>query len=486
MKRTINILIFIILSSGLLVSKNLTLHDYDNPSASHILDMEIIDNLLIVSGMLGGIEFYDISNREVLNHLANLQLSGGGGGGGAKPNCIVATGDYAYVTTTQGLGIIDISNPNNPQYLGIVSGTNAYILENLDIYENFLAVAAHEDGVLFYDISEPSEPEHIYTLNTVNAWAVQMEAFPNHPNYEFVIYVADHNSIYTLAYMYYNDHHDFSPIDSIFLNSGLSAYKDIAFGDGLVYFAKGTDGVDVYQTSGTMSFESYTFDCDMHVPCYLDTYDTSVLANRIAVFEDKLAVSDWDDVEILGWNGYDLEQVGFKSTTRRTMAIATKDNYIYSGEWASVQIFEYGEIDGSDIDLDTYELNYPYVENGDSYTMSVDVSNNGNQLLSIVDAYTTNNEFSYTQLNNLNPGETQSVDITYTANSINSSGSYRIFSNDEDEYQIICETNGNINGANVGDDAPDFELDVIANGSGTFRLSDHVGQIVVLAFFSPN
>ena len=63
---------------------NLTMHDYDNPSATHILDAEIIDDVLIISGMLGGIEFYDISNREVLNHLSNLQISGGGGGSGGS------------------------------------------------------------------------------------------------------------------------------------------------------------------------------------------------------------------------------------------------------------------------------------------------------------------------------------------------------------------------------------------------------------------
>ena len=66
---------------NLLIPKNLTLHDYDNPSATHILDVEIVNNLLIVSGMLGGVEFYDISNREVLNHISTLQISGGGGGG---------------------------------------------------------------------------------------------------------------------------------------------------------------------------------------------------------------------------------------------------------------------------------------------------------------------------------------------------------------------------------------------------------------------
>ena len=468
-------------------SKNLILHDYDNPSASHILDATIQDDLLIVSGMIGGIEFYDISNPQNLNHLNNLQLSSGGGGGGTKPNCIVASGNYAYVTTNQGLGVINISNPSNPQYLGIVSGTNGYSLENLDVYENFLAVAAHEDGVLFYDISNPSNPEYITTVGTVNAWAIKMEESPNHPNYEFVIYIADGESIYTVSYMYYNNSHSFSGIDNIILDS---AVKDIAYSNGLVYFAKGTGGVDVYQTEGTLSFSiddyNYTFDCSMHVPCYLDNYNTSVLANRIDTFNNKLAVSDWDDVEILEWDGENFNLVGFKNTTRRTMAIATKDNYIYSAEWASVQIFEYGEINGPDLDLSTYELNYPYVENGESYTMSFDVTNNGNQTLNIIDAYTTNNEFLYSELNNLNPGVTQTIDITYTANSNNSSGSYRIFSNDEDESEIICETNGNINGANIGDIAPDFNLDIIANGSGNFQLSDYIDKVVVLAFFAPN
>ena len=168
------------------------------------------------------------------------------------------------------------------------------------------------------------------------------------------------------------------------------------------------------------------------------------------------------------------------------MAIATKGNYIYSAEWASIQVFEYGEVVGSDVDLSTYELNYPFVENGESYTLSLDVINNGNQVLNVIDAYTTNNEFTYTSLNNLLPGESQTIDVTYTANSNNSSGSYRIFSNDPDEEQLICETNGNINGANVGDIAPNFNLPIIANGSGSFELSDYLGKVVVLAFFAPN
>jgi len=336
---------------------------------------------------------------------------------------------------------------------------------------------------LFYDISNPSNPVYIDTFQTINAWAVQLEPFPNHPNYDFVIYVADSDHVAVGTYMYYNNQHNFTPIDNIFLES---AVKDIAYNNGFVYFAKGTGGVDIFQTEGTYQVEDNTLNCSMHVPCFLDNYNTSVLANRLSVFNDKLAVSDWDDIEILEWNGLILEKVGFKNTTRRTMAVATKDNFIYSGEWASVQILEYGEIQGSDIDLNTYELNYPYVEYGSSYTMNLNVTNNGSEILEIVDAYATNSEFSYSNLYNLDPGQTQIINITYTADSNNSSGSYRIYSNDDDESEIICETNGNINGANIGESAPDFELNIIGNGSGTFRLSDYLDKIVVLAFFAPN
>ena len=58
---------------------NLTFSDYHNPTAHHILDAEVIDDILIISAMVQGIEFYDISNSGDLNHLTNFSLSSGGG-----------------------------------------------------------------------------------------------------------------------------------------------------------------------------------------------------------------------------------------------------------------------------------------------------------------------------------------------------------------------------------------------------------------------
>ena len=70
------------------------------------------------------------------------------------------------------------------------------------------------------------------------------------------------------------------------------------------------------------------------------------MANRITSFDGGIAISDWDDVDVVQWNGSELEHVGYKNTGNRTMAITAKDNFIFSAEWASVQVFEFGEISG--------------------------------------------------------------------------------------------------------------------------------------------
>ena len=61
----------------------------------------------------------------------------------------------------------------------------------------------------------------------------------------------------------------------------------------------------------------------------------------------------------------------------------------------------------------------------------------------------------------------------------------RITSNDPDESEIEVLVVGNYEGGIVGLDGPDFTLPIVANGSGDFTLSDHLGQIVVIAFFAP-
>ena len=438
---------------------NLTLSDYHNPTANHFLDAKIIGNTLIASGMVQGIEFYDISNPGELNHQANFRF--GQGQQGAKSNCVTGYGDYAYFTTSNGLYVVDISDASNPINLGRVSNTSNYILENLDTDGNIVAVAAHEDGVKLFNLLSPNELSLSSTIECNNAWAVAIN--------NDLLFVADESDIRIVNISIINDPNLLEVI------SVSNAIKDIIVDQNMLYVALGSDGVAIYQIS----------DNSLN---YLDTYNTNTLANRLSAFNGKVAVADWDDVEVLEWNGSELNLVGYKNTGNRTMAIAADvNNYIYSVEWASVQSFEYGQIDGPDIDLNTWELNYPYVNSGSSFTLSLEVTNNGNQLLSISDNYTTNSEFEIINpLLDLQPGSSQIIEIVYNATNSNASGAYRIYSNDPDEGEIICETNGNIDGANIGEPAPDFNLSYIANGNGNFQLSDYLGQVVVVAFFAPN
>ena len=334
----------------------------------------------------------------------------------------------------------------------------------MDILNNILAVAAHEDGVLLYDISSPSNPGFITSIDTNNAWTVYME--------NSTIFIGDESELILYSLNEINNQ-----VDYMLTLDMPNSIKDIV-GDnyGTLYVALGTDGVMALNLGTDFT------------PSIIDTHNTTSLANRLDMLDGKVAVSDWDDVEVLNWNlsSESLVKVGYKNTTRRTMAIATKDNFIFSAEWNSVQVFEYGEIEGADLDLNTYELNFPYVEIGNSYTMPFEVTNNGNSVLEFGNIFTTNLEFSVSDFTSLMPGESQIIDVTYTATENNASGGLRIWSNDEDESDIVCETNGNIDGANIGVAAPDFELEIVANGEGAYRLSDHLGEIVVLAFFAPS
>ena len=453
-------IVILFLLSATMFGLNLSITDLDDPIANHILDAEVVGDVLIVSAMVQGIEFYDISNPETLNHFTNFTLSQGGMGGGVNSNCVRASDGMAYFTSSNGIYKVNISNPSSPQNLGNIPNTSNLILENLDIEDNTMAVCAHTDGVLLFDISNPSSPIRITTIETGNAWAVALK--------NQIAYIADSQNILIVDVTNLEEP---LTLGSILTSNSI---KDVAESDGFLYVALGSDGVDIYSLE------------DPNSPQFLDNYNTTTLAHRISPFGNKIAVADWDDIEVLEWNGEALNQVGFKNTTKRTMGIATKEGFIYSAEWASVHILEFGEVSGPDLDLSTSELNYNYTNPGETSSLSLEVFNNGHETLIINDNYTTDPQFVIINpLTQLLPGESQIVEIVYNASNTNASGSYRIYSNDPDELEIICETNGNIDGANVGQPAPDFTLEYVANGSGSFTLSEHLSQIIVLAFFSP-
>jgi len=432
------------------------------------MDVEIIGDIMIIPGNLDGYDFYDISNPTNPTLITNFEVPMGNR---SLPGLWVSAADsVAYFTcrTRQdGSAIVNFSDPSNPEHIGSlsVSGTNINnpSFEGSDIYGEMLVVAAHEDGILVYDISDPINPELNYSRSCENAWTV---AFldSNHiaiGNGEFGVILEEISCIID------------SCDGSSFLTQG--SVKDLEVQDGLLFIAEGSHGISVYDIS------------NINEPVLLDQFDTQGLANKIAVFDsNKIAVSDWLDVKVLEWTGESLELIGYKSTGKRTMAIGARDSVIYSAEWQHLQTFSFGEIEEADLDISSWDISFPALETGESDTFDLLVENNGQFPLGFSPPFLNHNDFHTLNFPEyIEPGDTALAQIIYTKSNQNASGVLRITSNDPDESEIEVLLVGNYDGGIVGLDAPDFTLPITANGSGDFTLSDHLGQIVVIAFFAP-
>ena len=452
----------------LCLAKNLTLEHRINPPNRELMDVEIFGDIMIIPGNLDGYDFYDISDPLDPTIITNFQIPMNNR---SLPGLWVSASDsiayFTFRTRQQGSAIVDFSDPYDPVHIGSLSisgtGLDNPSFEGSDIFEDLLAVAVHEDGVLLYDITDPSEPDLILQRPCENAWTV---AFIDSNNY--VIGNSDHGIILEE----FNCESD-SCDGSSFITQG--AVKDLIVMDSLLFIAEGSHGVSVYNIS------------DIEQPTFLDQFDTPGLSNKIALFDtNKIAVSDWLDVKILEWVDGSLELVGYKSTGKRTMAIGAKDSIVYSAEWQHLQTFSYGEIEEADIDINSWDISYPILEDGQSDTFELAIENNGLFPLGLSPPFINHSDFQTLNFPEyLEPGDTAFSDIIYTRSEQNASGILRITSNDPDESEVEVLLVGNYEGGIVGLTAPDFTLPVAANGSGEFTLSDHLGQIVVIAFFAP-
>ncbi len=457
--------IFIILSS--IAGKNLIVHGRYDPQNRELLDVKFSGNTMIITGNLNGTEFYDISDSLNPIHLANLEIPFGNQNR-ALPNFIAAISDtILYLSSRQrGIAIVNISDPSNPQYIDMVTqpaGSN-YSYDGLTVRDSILYAAAHEHGVILFNISSPELPTYYGQINTENAWGTAFfDSLLIIMDGEFgfkIMNIADLSNPITIA--------------DVFTEG---ATKDMALDGDHLNVAMGSDGIARYDLS------------DPSDPQLLATYNSAGFANRIALFNGKIAVSEWLDVKILEYNGSEIELVGYKNTGYRTMAINTKGNVIYSAEWRHLQVLEYGSISGPDLDLSSHDISFPEINIGEQDTMLLYLTNNGSELLVFDYDYFSHADFSTsTELNTLAAGDSIVVDIIYTKSGQNATGVYNIPSNDPDESQLSCDILGNYDGVNVGMTAPDFTLPIAANGTGNFNLNQHwssAGEIVVIAFFSP-
>ena len=123
------------------------------------------------------------------------------------------------------------------------------------------------------------------------------------------------------------------------------AAKDVSIVGDIVFVAVGAGGVDMFDVT------------NIEDPVFLTNYNTSGYASRVSANDSLVAVSDWDDIEIIRWdNSPRLELAGIKKTGGRVMAAAMDDPLVYSAEWGRLMVYEYGPVAGPDLDLSHHEF----------------------------------------------------------------------------------------------------------------------------------
>ena len=144
----IQIILTIIITLDFTIAKNLTLHNRYNPQNRELLDVKFSGNTMIITGNLNGTEFYDISDLEIPFGNQNRAL----------PNFIAAISDSILYLSSRhrGIAIANISDPSNPQYIGMVTepSNSNYSYDGLTVRDTILFASAHEHGVILFNIYE--------------------------------------------------------------------------------------------------------------------------------------------------------------------------------------------------------------------------------------------------------------------------------------------------------------------------------------------
>ena len=133
---------------------------YKDNETSQTHGVDVQGDLAFIVGYRKGLRIIDISDKRNPILLGNYGESGNG---------VVVSGEYAYIFDGyDAFEIIDITNTSNPNRVGFISNFNCSPLDALHIHGNFAFIAS-SCGIEVIDISNPTHPESIKKYDTIYA-----------------------------------------------------------------------------------------------------------------------------------------------------------------------------------------------------------------------------------------------------------------------------------------------------------------------------
>jgi len=383
---------------------------------------------------------------------------------------------FVYVGARDGgLRVIDVTNETAPDLaVGIEPGGAFY--EGMAVRAGYLYAAHHTAGIAVFDLSDPASPQPVTAVTElVNSWDIVW-----HDDFALIadgaggLAVLDVSDIAAPQYLYS------LPTSGIAIDiavaENLAVADGLADADDLAVVACGSAGVDVFDVSDPLAAQ------------WLGNYGGASMALSVAVTGDTLYVADWDDVEVVDLSEpVSPSRLGWENTPGRAMGLAAEAGRAYVADWGSVQVYEFGPTMQGDIDLPLRQLSFGIVPVGESVPLTFPVVNTGGGTLQVTSVETFNANFVVEPPSSfaVAPDATHEVTVTYTPAQPGYDATFvRIESNDPDEsFRVFAASaDDNPNYLAIGGAAPGFTfLDLDGN---EHSLSDYLGQVVVLAFFS--
>lgn len=430
---------------------------------SEVVDVEYGEGLVVACGGFGA-TVTDVSNPDAPNYL-----------GGAGRRCQHATigpeirgARIFYVThhgdswvTTPSLDTYRVTVEGNVSRVGGIEDREI-LFEGSSYSDGFLYVAAHDLGVLVYEVGETGTPIHVTTISDVgNAWKVEVESD--------VAYVVDNDfGVHVVSVA--------DPENPLEIGSypTTGQPRDVVLAEGQLYVALGGFGVDVFEVSE---------DNELVLTGHLETRGS---AQSVDAEDGVLAVAAWSHVAL-----YELPDMALiatqKTRSRRDfeqdLGVAIADDHVFVGEWEEVHIFRMvpGQV-GPELWLDEEFFAFDSDAVG---ARAVIIRNLGPTTLEINDVTTTDPErFSVDSTTfSLPPGGAGVIEV-YFDGSGPGSASLLISSNDLDEpsanIQLVAEDSSSRIG--VGDKLT--EAFAFLDPSGAGQLSGLECNVTLLAYFA--
>lgn len=369
---------------------------------------------------------------------------------------LVAT-HHGDETAAPWVGLADITDPTAAVGLAAWSdGETA--LEGVAVQDQTLYVAAHDAGVLVFDLSDDAldAPTTLSGLSGAARSLALRDTRLAVGTTEGEVQIRDLDAGTTTSLAVSGPVYDLLWLDDQTLIAACGA--------------SGLDRVDL--AAGAVSH-------------HLDADGAAV--DLAALPDGAFAVAAWGEVLVL--DGADLSQLSAEDPVgpgeaALVLALDAVDDLLVVGEWRSFYTYRWDPtVAAPDLDLDARRVDLGAVAAGETGHASLVLSNRGPQALTVSAIAADDAAISVAPAALTVPaGEAKAVSLAWTSTGAPLDATLTIQSDDPDEGSWPLAVGANQAGLGVGDPLPDFTY-LAVNGAGTYRASD-LGGPALLSYFA--